>query len=61
MDFIFLDVRTRQNTPVLKELNKMDDHARVLTFLYVFLMLTWLFILMIRSWDVLFEPERRTE
>jgi hypothetical protein len=39
----------------------MDDNARVLTFLYMMLMFTWLFILMIRSWDVLFEPEGRTE
>lgn len=39
----------------------MDDHARVLTFIYVLLMLAWLFILLIRWWDVLFEGERRTE
>jgi hypothetical protein len=37
----------------------MDDNARVLTFLYIFLMLAWLFILLIRWWDVLFQLERR--
>jgi len=40
---------------------RMDDSTRVLTFIYVLLMLAWLFILLIRCWDILFEPERRTE
>ncbi len=39
----------------------MDDNIKVLTFIYVFLMMSWLFILLIRCWDILFNPERRTE
>lgn len=39
----------------------MDDNVRILTFLYVCLVTAWLFILLIRSWDALFESERRTE
>jgi hypothetical protein len=39
----------------------MDDNVKVLTFLYIFLMMAWLFILLIRCWDVLFDPERREE
>jgi hypothetical protein len=31
------------------------------TFLYIFLMMAWLFILLIRCWDVLFDPDRREE
>jgi hypothetical protein len=37
----------------------MDDHARVLTFLYILLMLMWLFIMLIRFWDMMFEVEER--
>jgi hypothetical protein len=40
---------------------RMDDNIKVLTFLYIFLMMAWLFILLIRCWDVLFDPERREE
>jgi hypothetical protein len=40
---------------------RMDDNVKVLTFLYIFLMMAWLFILLIRCWDVLFDPDRREE